>query len=841
MKKKVLKFVLIALAGIALLELGVYLVIHWPKQTNDVAVMESTRYPAVRITGAGGGYSELQPFSAEMQAASMRNSITPLDGTRAVNVAINTYENEIDGMKYEIRSLDGSRLIDSVEVDNLPKENVESITVPLTLTNLLEEGSEYALVIKMETGEKVLYYYGRVVYGSDLHVQELLEYVQNFSSATFDKSTTNKTIVNIIRKDDTMENDTLSYVNIHSDFDTITWGNMAPSRTQDPKISITDLTTDQMSVTLSYPVTAVISGTNRSYNVTETFCVRYRSGSISMLEYERYTNQQLVIDEMSMSGNSISLGIGDGQCQIKSPEDKTITAFVYDGQLWLQDSKTNTVSCIFTCAQPDSDSSQNGYADPEVRIINVNDNKDINFVVYGYQQSGSSEASVGVTVYRYHGQENNIEELFNIPLTVSDTILKQQFGNLLYLNESDIFYFQYSSTLYQYNIGENKLEEIVTLDNADDYFISEDGSCIAWEGDSEDGLCHTIEMLRTSSGERISKAADDGTYFQIGAFLNNDLVYGIGRTSELVTESGVIAIAPMYGADIFNVETQTVRSHYEKEGIYLSALTVGESSITFQRLQRQDDGSYAAITDDTLLSNAVSETETVSKVTSGTTDQRKKEYYLKLPQPAVANPAITADMPRIQVKGDIPSLELRDNFAEEENYYVYGYGGEFLCTKSMKEAIETAYGNRGVVVSNTQQYLWRRMFRASSKLLKIDELPVTSEEETLDAVLQIVAAYEDVDINAQSGNSIIERLQSILPGHVMNLYGCSLEDVLYYVNLDSPVIIVTGDHSALLITGYTADSVTIYDPLQNQYTKLSMAEAEAAFTSYGNNFVSYVN
>lgn len=63
---------------------------------------------------------------------------------------------------------------------------------------------------------------------------------------------------------------------------------------------------------------------------------------------------------------------------------------------------------------------------------------------------------------------------------------------------------------------------------------------------------------------------------------------------------------------------------------------------------------------------------------------------------------------------------------------------------------------------------------------------------------------------------------------------------MYYINLGSPVLAVTGDHTGLLVIGYETNSVTYYDPVSGQNVKLPMKEAEALFSRYNNAFLSYL-
>ena len=75
---------------------------------------------------------------------------------------------------------------------------------------------------------------------------------------------------------------------------------------------------------------------------------------------------------------------------------------------------------------------------------------------------------------------------------------------------------------------------------------------------------------------------------------------------------------------------------------------------------------------------------------------------------------------------------------------------------------------------------------------------------------------------------------------ILDLTGATLSEVLYYVNLGTPVYAYTGDDTAVLIVGYDASSITYFDPMNSTYSKMGLTEATTYFESFGNVFVSYL-
>ena len=74
----------------------------------------------------------------------------------------------MDAISYEIRSLDGERLIANADVNSYD-EKKGTITAELEIQNLLQEGEEYLLLINLESGNDVIYYYTRIVEMPNAH------------------------------------------------------------------------------------------------------------------------------------------------------------------------------------------------------------------------------------------------------------------------------------------------------------------------------------------------------------------------------------------------------------------------------------------------------------------------------------------------------------------------------------------------------------------------------------------------------------------------------------------------------------------------------------------------
>ena len=75
----------------------------------------------------------------------------------------------------------------------------------------------------------------------------------------------------------------------------------------------------------------------------------------------------------------------------------------------------------------------------------------------------------------------------------------------------------------------------------------------------------------------------------------------------------------------------------------------------------------------------------------------------------------------------------------------------------------------------------------------------------------------------------------------VNLTGATLDQVLYFVSNNKYVIAVTGDSTAVVISGYDTKNITVYNPVSGKVETYKRTQAEKLFKDNGNSFFSYLN
>lgn len=144
-------------------------------------------------------------------------------------------------------------------------------------------------------------------------------------------------------------------------------------------------------------------------------------------------------------------------------------------------------------------------------------------------------------------------------------------------------------------------------------------------------------------------------------------------------------------------------------------------------------------------------------------------------------------------------------------------------------------------MDNHSHIVWERGGRFLSKQLSNISYPADTSS-SIKACTQMLLQAAQVTTTTQQlhGKSILSMLNNYLEQPV-NLTGCTLDEVLYFVSGERPVIGMLDNNHAVLITEYTSTTVTWMDPFTHHKREVSITSAENMFKKAGYKFVSYIS
>lgn len=299
----------------------------------------------------------------------------------------------------------------------------------------------------------------------------------------------------------------------------------------------------------------------------------------------------------------------------------------------------------------------------------------------------------------------------------------------------------------------------------------------------------------------------------------------------------------MYKATIVDEESQVVKE-YQKEGYYISNAYVEQDVIFLDREMRTEAG-FLSVDQDT-IKNQQLESSRLITVNTIVTERKQTQVELVFAEGEMEGiKNVQVKSPKEVIVEEPRTVEL-ENGKERENYYVYSAGKILLSTPSVTDAIHCADENAGIVTDGKQKYLWRRGRQMSqpvigSGTLDIPELSENSLVSCLTYLLREEEVSMDVEDLIAKGETPRKILSEALTNHkVVDLSGCSVSQVLYYVNLGHPALAMIGSE-AVLIVGYDEHNTILYKPAENITEKMGLQDSDTLFSGSGNVFLGYID
>lgn len=808
---------------------------------NMTMEMAPATLPMITMESGGVACNELHGNTVEMDVAYQKDCITLLGEGRQANFTVDTFGREITGISTEVRSIDGSRLIENSEVTGW-KANGKSFSVSLTLKDLIDTNTQYSLTLILELeGEQKVYYYTTILWNDDVHISEILEFATDFHGKLYDKEVAKELTKYLEPNSKLTDNGTFHKVNIHSSFQQITWGSLEPVQEDAASIRLTQISGNVASLLMDFVVSTGEGKNKIYYNVEEYYRVRYTSERMYLLDYERTMTQ--ISDTTRMYANDkILLGITDENVDMMESADGNTVVFSDMGQLLSYNAATNGLTVIFSFYDKDNADRRTLYDNHGIKILDVDEGGNVKFAVYGYMNRGRHEGETGIQIISYDNSLNTIEEEVYIPYSKSYAVLKDEMEQLLYRNRQQHVYFFLENGVYDVDLENRSAEQLVSIRQDDSLQVSENHEIIVWQEGDDINHSNQLNVRNLNTGEQTVIRAEDGEAIRPLGFMGEDIIYGVARESDIRTENSGQIFYPMYKVCISNSSGDNLKE-YGQDGIYIVDCAIEGNQITLSRIQRSENGSYQEILDDQIMNN-VEEEPGQNKVVTADIDIYERYVQIQT-KTTIDTRTIKVLNPKEVVFEGGRELTL-DAVSEVSRYYVYNAYGVQGIYSAPGKAVKEAYDSAGVVANDRGITVWLKGNRVSrNQIMAIKEESVTDQKNSLTVCLDNILRHAGITRNTEydlaQGKTAIQILEENMTGvQVLDLSGCSLDAVLYYVNQDIPVLAILEDGEAVLVTGFNEFNVVIMEPSTGKLYKKGMNDATTWFAENGNHFISYM-
>ncbi len=819
--------------------------------TTTTTKMGNATLPVVSVMYNGSETNTMYGLMTAPDLTKYRGDLSPLGEGRTLGIKIKPFGETILGIKSEVRTTDGSRLIENTDVTDYNSQDGDIYAI-IRLKDLIEEKTEYSLCIVLTlSGGKEARYYTRVISDDTLHASEMITFATNFSDVTMDKESAS-VVAPYLESNSSGDNSSFAHVDIHSSYDQVTWGNLRPKRTETASVRLLDISGDIGSLMITFRVTCGIDDIDNEYDIQEYYRVRYSDERMYLLDYERTMNEVFTAGKSSFANDKIILGIHDRNFQLAENNSGDSVAFVTGGSLFVYKADGSHIAKAFSFVDEDHDDERTRYQGYSIKILSVDEGGNVRFLVYGRHNRGEHEGQICAIVYYYDSTLNLVMEEAIVPYNGSDEMLGADIRTLSYMDRAGIFYLYLDGDIYSINVARKTatiLASGVAFDEAASSASSKIGAFVSREnvgaGSSEDAsqYADTIKLLDMSDGSTREVKADPGCKISLLGFIGEDLVSGqTDPNDKAITPLGV-AYTPMSSLRITGSDG-TVKKDYSENGYYISGVEIDGSTINIERLRRSEDGAYLPA-DSTQIMSSMVESGAMNKIIVAPTEERENITEIQLVNEIAVERLQLLTPDQALYEGDRTVVAEEGEIKGAKGYLIYSKGGIQGAMSDAGEALKKASDSAGIVLNMSNDYIWRKGSRESKHTItELSDLHGSGENgdlcACLDAMLYYAGSGATTDAMLAAGAASDTFLQSNIEGDVLSLRGIELADVLYYVSKDSPVIAATTSGPVMII-GYDMKNTIVYDPGQGTTHYVGMNDTREMLEEAGNEYLTYIN
>ena len=847
MKKAIIKIIY----TIAVFILSLFLIGHFTNvETVDVtAKMGAPTFPTVTFELSGKQINELHGYANEMDVAHIRGEILTTNSSRGVTFRMNTYGEEVTNLRFEVRQASGNSLVENSEITNFTQDG-DSIRGSFQMKDLIDPDQEYILVILADVNGKTARYYERIIWSEEenaYHGREVIDFALNFSNMTFNKEAYSEELTKYLESNADGDNTSYSHVTINSSFEHVTWGDLNIVNHTEPKIFLRDVHSQTSIVGLQYQLTQKTEdGTEKLYNVEEAYRIRYTSDRIFLLNFDRTMNYVFNADSSDITDNVISLWITDPAVSVKESDGGSVFAFISEDRLYVYNGTENKIALVFGFYNDEYLDDRTTYQGNTIHILNVDEAGNVDFVVSGYMNRGDHEGLVGNAVYKYNSQINSIEEMAFIPSKLHQDIIRAFSENVLFASKNGGLVIKLDGDVYMIDLNTRSQKKIIENLSEDSYCISETGSIIAWQDETK----KMVHIMNLSTQRTSDIEAESGDLIRVLGFMGEDLVYGMVHEYDVHVDRMGSKVYGMYAIHIVDSDGNTLENYSPNQGI-ITGVTIEDNVIRLSRAQWiEENNFYEELIDDQIMSTLKKEVGS-NYITVAATENYKNITQINV-KSNIKKKSLIVQTPNMTLYEGSREVQIDPDRDTENNpyYFVYGLHGLRHIYDNPAEAVSEAYSAAGVVTNDSNQYVWvRGNLLTSNQIMYITNLAETREnitaEDSTVVCLDMILQHRGISVNVESmlaqGDSVVDILKnSLVNSKVLELDGCPMEAMLYYVNQDIPVMATLNDGNSLLIIGFNDLNTVLMEPTTGRVYKFGREDSTNLFESNGNHFVTYL-
>ena len=813
---------------------------------NPVAELQNSTYPVLEIGNDVTDYNVMSAYRGDIDLSLVRNQVTLVDHSRTLELKLHNYDYDITAIQYVLFEKNPDEPLETGTVNQLTDQEDENVrTGTITFRNDLEQGKNYYLqmAVRLDNSTRA-YFYTKVQNGAGYNLNEYFTYALQFHNNLFDKTKMEENASYLEPTPGTVDN-SLEYVTINSSTDAVFFGSMDVRQESEPRIKVREINDTYAVLEMDTVLSSEVSdGVVQFYDLSETYRLRYTPERMYLLDYQRTMDAYYNEGVIDTSTSSLGLGIqNEDNVEYRSSAEGHKLVFSTQGQLWYYDYDNSDVAKVYSFSSENLADIRNDQDEHGIRILDFDDNGNIVYLVYGYISRGRHEGDNGIQILRYDAAESCNEELAFLVSSVPYADMKDDLAVLSYLNADSVFYCVLDGDLHKVDLEEKTDEILVSGMINESLTASRDQSIIALEKEQDVWKNREIRMIDLETGASQTFTCGENERIRAVGFLSEDFIYGIASAKDVSRDASGAVTFPMQELRIMNIEGAEVK-HYSSGGRYIMDTEIS-GSVLEMRLGRKKGGAFQTGDEKDYIRYKDEEREDAVTLISKISGTFGEQLYLKFPEYIYIQVEPDLVLTKILASEDDPSIALSRSGNAAVQYFVYADGQTLDTCATLSEAVSRAEEERGNVIDSQENILWECVFDDYAIVAGMDDVTkVEGNGRSLAGCLSMIARVNGKNVSEDAihteGMPAEELLQEYTGHRTLNLIGCSLDDVLYYISKGSPVLARYSGGRYVVVMSYNSTKIRYLDPVTGISTVGDRGQVTEDFRKAGNEFYSYL-
>lgn len=746
-----------------------------PKQLYYMDTLDAT-FPIIYQIRNDKMINEMRGFANEKYNMVSNDTITMLDAERKLTLLIKNNKNVFNAIEYEIRDKTSNSLLErtkfDISEDNKNKKKDET-KITLNIQNLIKVNTTYLLTIKINANKKEAYYFANIIYRPKNDLNNAINQVEDFTKRTF-KVASASSLVQYLETSINRDTREMHTVTLQQTFEQLTFADTKMQLVSDLYYSIYQAQEYSYNIAVRY---LAKSAKNEFFIIRDEYVLRWDGKRWYYMKFTRGLEELIDIEKNPYNDTNkrFYTGVTNPSKLVKlESENKRYFVFCKEKEMYIYDNETQTMTNIFSYHIRDKAKFEEVAKDFDIKLLNISDEGEVTYIVYGYNMTGLNEGSMGIGIYTYNSEINESEEKLFIPIYTTFQSLKYDIDKLCVFKNNMLIFKSYNKV---YSIDISTAEILTLADGFEEtkFAASSNNRYFAFNNDKE-GKSKHINIYNIEDGRVTTIDAEDGENIEVVTFMNDDLFYGVFSDENVWREIGKVIGRPSHEIRVVNAVTGK-EDLFKEEDRYLYNFVNQQKVLRYNKYKREGTH-YTYLTNDVIVNSYPEEnTDAYSFKEEMTKDKLRVGYFdIQMDKKSTMKYNMSSGISRKQIE----ETALESSKADEETiYYVYDSGNLKAKLKNLSDGINEIRDNYGYVKLNDRITCYNRANKGNVSYLR-----------QADSILENLKGFEE---------NVYLKNNAIL---VMNITGVTERDLEYYLSLNEKVAVYKDDTFQFFITGY---------------------------------------